>query len=229
MKKRWTPFLLKLFLPGIIGLPWLLDLYFKFIPRAGEEPTLGYSELIPWLEPLAYAGFAFGVLAPMFLLKKYRKNHTLKLGIAWATLLAIGYILMVDPLGVRKADFFKDNWFIFVLASASAYLLFLYVDMSSKKPSRYLRLHFLFHVGVQATILMLCAIIFTEEFLKINLNSPDLLDESGTDMLIIGMLGMFAICATLAALTMCVASIQRFMKPEGLKVNLIEEIGKPVQ
>ena len=87
MKKQWLLFLVKLFGPGLLALPWLVlpghPWIFYPIKMYTDGSTYLYDQLTLWLVPLMYGGFLFAVIAPLIFLKQKPKSWRWILSCCW--------------------------------------------------------------------------------------------------------------------------------------------------
>jgi hypothetical protein len=87
MRKRWRPFLIKLFLPSLLGLPWLIlwdKAWFtypiKFYADGGKYQM---DSLYIVISVLLFGGFLFAIIAPLIFLKYKPKPWRWFFAICW--------------------------------------------------------------------------------------------------------------------------------------------------
>ncbi|MEZ4687145.1 MAG: hypothetical protein R3B47_14070 [Bacteroidia bacterium] len=171
MKRRWLPFLLKLFGPGLLALPWLLDIWFEFIPKPeiySDSVEVGGTFLQIWTETVAYTFFFAAVLFPVFLIRKYKTIQKTIISLSWFFILGTMYFKEIAPsIAVRRALFFERGEFLFLILLSVITLLTQYFILGKKRDqTTLLRLNylfqFLFQLFLGAIFLIVLAVDFKE-------------------------------------------------------------------
>jgi hypothetical protein len=225
MKRRWSAFLLKLFLPGLLALPWLLNLKFRFLPEAHYEGGDWYD---PWSTVIAYGGLVCAVVAPLILLEQKPMKQRLFLIPLWILFLALLPTAFWVPLQAALGSYAFTLAPILILC-VSILLLFFYIRFY-----RYAKLHKVPALRLH-TSLVLLNIILLMVIAEMNvagtrilffLGAPDDLDLNTYFDIVQSLIIATMIICLLTVITHYAASIRHFRKQHVAEDALIDEIGR---